>query len=235
MQPVHPRPRMPPLSDSGHGRANREMGWVMELRRTFGTLAILGLGGIVGGGLVVATSGRGAAEAAAGSQVARASEPPPAEPIRGWKKGRGWGWIWGKDDEVGSLNALTDRSRAAALATATRGEVYDLGLTYSRRSYKYAGHSPGEIITFRSPDGSPPDAGPRRAAARAEQGPRLLAFGRPLHLRQRGDPDRRARHISPPARIFTGTTDSRSRSGAATGARASATPPPSRRSSPAAC
>jgi kynurenine formamidase len=74
-------------------------------------------------------------------------------PIRGWRKGKGWGWIWGKDDEVGSLNALTNPSRAAALALATRGEVFDLGLTYSRRSYKYSGHSPGEIMTFRSPDG----------------------------------------------------------------------------------
>ena len=38
----------------------------MQVRRTLGTLAILGLGGILGGGLVVAMSGRGAAEAAAG-------------------------------------------------------------------------------------------------------------------------------------------------------------------------
>lgn len=73
--------------------------------------------------------------------------------IKGWTKGKGWGWIWGKDDEVGALNAMTDASRAAALRLATRGEVYDLGLTYSRRSFKWPGHSPGEILTFRSPDG----------------------------------------------------------------------------------
>ncbi len=138
----------------------------MRLRRALSSLAILGLGGMLGGGLVVAMSGRGAVEAAAGR-----GEPgvltkgaAQAEPIRGWQKGRGWGWIWGKDDEVGSLNALTDRSRAAALTLATRGEVYDLGLTYSRRSYKFAGHSPGEILTFRSPDGidrmRDPDAPP---------------------------------------------------------------------------
>ena len=138
----------------------------MKLRRALGTMAILGLGGILGGGLVVGMSGRGSVEAAAGPQVAgaRASEPAQAEPIRGWKKGQGWGWGWGKDDEVGSLNALTDRSRAAALALATRGEVFDLGMTYSRRSYKWIGHSPGEIITFRSPDGvhrmKDPDAPP---------------------------------------------------------------------------
>jgi kynurenine formamidase len=94
--------------------------------------------------------------------TAGASRP---EPIRGWKKGQGWGWIWGKDDEVGALNAMTDRSRAEALRLARQGEVFDLGMTYSRRSYKFAGHSPGEIITFRSPDGirrmNDPDAPPK--------------------------------------------------------------------------
>jgi kynurenine formamidase len=87
--------------------------------------------------------------------------------IKGGTKGRGWGWVWGKDDEVGALNAMTDASRAAALALARRGETFDLGLTYSRRSYKFAGHSPGEIITFRSPDGirrmNDPDAPPATA------------------------------------------------------------------------
>jgi kynurenine formamidase len=72
---------------------------------------------------------------------------------KGWEKGKGWGWIWGNDDEVGALNAMTAESRQAALKLATRGEVLDLGQTYSRRSYKWPGHSPGEILTFRSPDG----------------------------------------------------------------------------------
>src|SRR3954470_6255919 len=71
--------------------------------------------------------------------------------IKGWKRGTGWGWIWGKEDEVGSLNAMTDQSRSAALKLATQGKVYDLGITYSRRSYKWPGHSPGEIMSFRSP------------------------------------------------------------------------------------
>jgi kynurenine formamidase len=94
---------------------------------------------------------------------------PTAEPadIKGWTKGKGWGWIWGKDDQVGSLNAMTDASRAAALSLARNGQIFDLGLPYSRRSYKWPGHSPGEIITFRSPDGidrmqdpdAPPSAG----------------------------------------------------------------------------
>jgi kynurenine formamidase len=139
----------------------------MKLRQALGPLCLLGLGATLGGALVAGMSGRGAALAAAGreSGSVQASAPAQSEPIRGWKKGQGWGWIWGKDDELGSLNALTNQSRAAALAQATRGEVYDLGLPYSRRSYKFAGHSPGEIITFRSPDGvhrmQDPDAPPR--------------------------------------------------------------------------
>ena len=39
------------------------------------------------------------------------------------------------------------------MSLAKSGETFDLGLTYSRRSYKWPGHSPGEIISFRSPDG----------------------------------------------------------------------------------
>lgn len=134
--------------------------------RTIRTPAILGLGGLLGGILAVhhqaQTPVARAAEPAARAQAeARESS---AGTIKGWQKGKGWGWIWGKDDEVGSLNALTDASRAAALRLATRGEVYDLGLTYSRRSFKWPGHSPGEILTFRSPDGihrmQDPDATP---------------------------------------------------------------------------
>lgn len=82
-----------------------------------------------------------------------AQDNQPSTPIKGWVKGKGWGWIWGKDDEVGSLNAMTDKSRLAALSLAKTGQVFDLGQLYSRNSYKYSGHNPGEIITFRSPDG----------------------------------------------------------------------------------
>ena len=77
----------------------------------------------------------------AGSRFATGQNESAA--AKGWKRGTGWGWIWGKDDEVGSLNAMTDASRAAALRLAERGKVYDLGITYSRRSYKWPGHSPG--------------------------------------------------------------------------------------------
>ena len=98
--------------------------------------------------------------------AARASADEPSGAIKGWVKGKGWGWIWGKNDELGSLNAMTDATRVAALSLAKKGETFDLGLTYSRRSYKWPGHSPGEIMTFRSPDGirrmkdsdAPPDS-----------------------------------------------------------------------------
>jgi kynurenine formamidase len=79
------------------------------------------------------------------------TDEPPSKP--GWKQGKGWGWIWGADDEVGSLNAMNNATRAKALRLATQGAAYDLGQTYSRRSFKFAGHSPGEILSFRSPEG----------------------------------------------------------------------------------
>jgi kynurenine formamidase len=97
--------------------------------------------------------------------VARTAPTPVDEPeIRGWQQGRGWGWVWGPEDEVGSLNAMTDASRAAALRLATEGRTFDLGLTYSRRSYKWPGHNPAEIISFRTPENiarmGDPDAPP---------------------------------------------------------------------------
>ncbi len=116
---------------------------------TFRAMLILSLSGFLGGAACFWLIDRGSPASAAGTT--RASQGAPA--VKGWQKGKGWGWIWGKDDEVGSLNARTAESRAAALKMANRGEVFDLGQTYSRRSYKWPGHSPGEIITFRSPDG----------------------------------------------------------------------------------
>ena len=70
-----------------------------------------------------------------------------------WQEGTGWGWIWGENDEVGSLNAMTDASRLAAVLMIKKGKTYDLGVLYDRTSYKWPGHSPGEIMSFRSPEG----------------------------------------------------------------------------------
>src|SRR5262245_54516620 len=84
---------------------------------------------------VIGATGAGVApKPAPGKPVEVALQAAPGEAagaapgaVKGWQKGKGWGWTWGKDDEVGALNAMTDASRAAALALATRGETFDLG------------------------------------------------------------------------------------------------------------
>ena len=40
-----------------------------------------------------------------------------------------------------------------AIGLVKQGKVYDLGIDYDRTSYKWPGHSPGEIISFRTPEG----------------------------------------------------------------------------------
>jgi kynurenine formamidase len=74
------------------------------------------------------------------------------EPKR-WKKGEGWGWVWGDDDQLGNLNELSSELTLKALSLVEEGKVYDLGLMYDRLSYRFEGHNPGEIISFRTPDG----------------------------------------------------------------------------------
>lgn len=76
-----------------------------------------------------------------------------SDTIKGWKQDVGWGWIWGAGDEVGALNALNERTTRRALRLATQGKVFDLGITYDRTSYKWPGHSPCEVMTFRTPGG----------------------------------------------------------------------------------
>src|ERR671916_1699447 len=83
---------------------------------------------------------------------ALAQDAPEATPKK-WEKGKGWGWVWGDDDELGNLNELGPELTNKALSLVKEGRVYDLGLTYKRSSYKFAGHNPGEIISFRTPTG----------------------------------------------------------------------------------
>lgn len=77
-----------------------------------------------------------------------------AQTPKGWQRGKGYGWVYGKDDQVGALNAVSDpASVLRALRDIKIGRVYDLGVPLDRRSYKWPGHSPTEIISFRSPEG----------------------------------------------------------------------------------
>jgi kynurenine formamidase len=99
-----------------------------------------------------------AALALVGASEAHADAAPPTQKgsdvqPKGWQRGRGWGWVWGPNDQLGNLNELSPELTMKALSMARTGKVYDLGLTYDRRSYKWPGHSPGEILTFRSQQG----------------------------------------------------------------------------------
>ncbi|MBK9166421.1 MAG: cyclase family protein [Bryobacterales bacterium] len=77
-----------------------------------------------------------------------------AQTPKGWTKGRGWGWVWGPDDEVGSLNAITAPDLVLrALRDVKKGRVHDLGVPLDRQSFKWPGHSPTEIMSFRTPVG----------------------------------------------------------------------------------
>jgi len=73
---------------------------------------------------------------------------------KGWTKGKGFGWIWGPDDEIGALNAVAGPQWVLrALKEVREGRIYDLGVPVDRTSFKWPGHSPIEVISFRSPDG----------------------------------------------------------------------------------
>ena len=100
-----------------------------------------------------ATRNAAFAAAALGVLCLAAMPADAQDGLQKWTKGKGWGWVWGKDDEVGALNAMTDASRQAALQLVKQGKVYDLGVPYDRDSFKWPGHSPGEIMTFRTPEG----------------------------------------------------------------------------------
>jgi hypothetical protein len=50
------------------------------------------------------------------------AQPPAA---KGWVKGKGYGWIWGPNDEIGALNAITPQKVMAALAIPKQGRVRD--------------------------------------------------------------------------------------------------------------
>jgi kynurenine formamidase len=79
--------------------------------------------------------------------------PAAAQAPKGWVQGKGYGWIWGPNDVIGALNAITPAKVMAALKIPTQGRVYDLGVLYDRASFQWPGHSPAEVIAFRTPEG----------------------------------------------------------------------------------
>lgn len=85
--------------------------------------------------------------------LAGLAAPADAQMVKGWVKGKGYGWIWGPNDEIGALNAITEQKVMAALQITKQGKVYDLGVLYDRNSFQWAGHSPAEVIAFRTPEG----------------------------------------------------------------------------------
>jgi kynurenine formamidase len=78
-----------------------------------------------------------------------------ADTPKGWTQGKGYGWVYGKTDQVGALNGILTPERIAAALRATKtGRVFDLGVPIDRRSYRWPGHSPTEVMTYRSPEGA---------------------------------------------------------------------------------
>ena len=83
----------------------------------------------------------------------------PEAAVRGWRQGQGWGWIWGEDDEIGALNAISEPSVLAAFRQVAQGRVFDLGVCVDRRSFRAAPHVATEVVAFRTPDGLTRDDG----------------------------------------------------------------------------
>jgi kynurenine formamidase len=87
-----------------------------------------------------------------GREVRGGEKADEGPAVKGWTKGKGWG-PWGEEDEVGALNAMTPATIKAALGLVKQGKVYDLGVNYDAESFKWPGHNPGMILTFRGPEG----------------------------------------------------------------------------------
>jgi kynurenine formamidase len=74
---------------------------------------------------------------------------------KGWTKGKGFGWVYGKNDEIGALNAIGSPQQVLrALQQVKTGRVFDLGVRVDQRSFKWPGHSPTQIMSYRSPHGA---------------------------------------------------------------------------------
>ena len=77
-----------------------------------------------------------------------------ADTLKGWTKDKGFGWVWGRDDQLGVIQAVLSPDRVLnAVQSVKKGKVYDLGVPLDRHSYKWPGHSATSIVSFRSPVG----------------------------------------------------------------------------------
>ena len=77
-----------------------------------------------------------------------------ADTLKGWTKDKGFGWVWGRDDQLRAIQAVLSPDRVLnAVQSVKKGKVYDLGVPLDRHSYKWPGHSATSIVSFRSPVG----------------------------------------------------------------------------------
>lgn len=83
----------------------------------------------------------------------------------GWRPGEGWGWIWGQDDEIGALNAMTEEAVREALAHVSRGRTFDLGVMVDRHSYISPFHPPTLVTTYSTSEQFKRDLGVDAAGA----------------------------------------------------------------------
>ncbi|MDQ4128187.1 MAG: cyclase family protein [Actinomycetota bacterium] len=131
-------------------REDRARGLVEDFRRGYLTRR-----GFLAKAAALGLTAAGVAGLLAAPRVQRSATAQDTSEVtpKKWEKGKGWGWVWGDDDQLGNLNELSSELTMKALSLVKEGKSYDLGLTYERRSYKFTGHNPGEIISFRTPPG----------------------------------------------------------------------------------
>ena len=49
-------------------------------------------------------------------RTAAAQDSPPEVNPKQWEQGKGWGWVWGDDDQLGNLNELSPELTLKALS-----------------------------------------------------------------------------------------------------------------------
>ena len=77
-----------------------------------------------------------------------------AQDLKGWTRGKGFGWVYGKQDEIEPRSTPWIRRNTGWRPSEVKtGRVFDLGVRIDRSSYTWPGHSPTEIMSFRSPEG----------------------------------------------------------------------------------